>query len=778
LANVTTSTISNWLHSSGFPAEVSSFVGRRHEVAEVKRLLSGSRLVTLTGPGGVGKSRLAARVALTVRRAFPDGAWLVELADLENPELLVAETIEALSIHDHSARPEIEALTEHLRGKRALVILDNCEHLLDPCAALTETLLCAAPELRILTTSREPLRIAGEQTFAVPTMSLPAAGPGHRPRPPASSDAVRLFAERAEAVLPGFAVTEANQEAVEQICRLLDGIPLGIEMAVVRLRSLSVQELLSRLDDRFGLLTAGSRTAVPRHRTLRALIDWSYGLCTAQERLLWQRASVFSGSLDLEAAEAVCDGQGIAREEVIDLVTGLVDKSILIREDHLGAVRYRLLETVRQYGRERLVASGAEADLRRRHRDWYRDLVVRADQEWFGPRQVAWFTRLRLEHGNIRAALDGCLSKADGTECGLTIATALRLYWIAAGLLHEGRRWFDALLIADEAPTALRADALALNAKLAVFQSDFTAAESMIDKSRALAFQAGDTAVLAEVGYLSGVVAYVSQDWRKAVPYLTEALDLYRQVNSPMGVGFSLMSLAWTYSFLGDSDRATALFEECMKLCEPRSEHYLRPYVMCYFGLELWRQGDTTRAVEMECQSIRLKHPFDDRLGTAMSVEILAWITADEGDYERAARLLGALEEIWRSVGGPVLRYMAGYHDECEALVREHLGRTRFNTVFREGARLTFDQVVGHVLEERTPAARPPMAARLAPLTRRETEVARLVAEGKNNKEIAGALLIAQRTAEGHIEHILSKLGFNSRTQIAVWFAQQDRASA
>ncbi|WP_345444760.1 ATP-binding protein, partial [Actinoallomurus vinaceus] len=350
------------------PAEVTSFVGRRHEVAEVKRLLSVSRLVTLTGPGGVGKTRLAGRVGALLRRAFADGVWLVELADLANPDLLVPAVCEALRIRDHSARPAVEVLIDHLRDAQALVILDNCEHLVPECAVLVEALLRSAPRLRVLATSRQPLGVGSEQSLSVPTLPVTSDGDVGV----VAGDAVRLFAERAEAVVPGFVVTEDNREAVERICRRLDGLPLGIELAAVRLRALSVQQLLARLDDRFRLLTSGSRAVLPRHQTLRALIDWSYGLCTEAERSVWARISVFSGGLDLEAAEQVCVGDGIAREDMLDLVGGLVDKSVLVREEHPGTVRYRLLETIRQYGRERLIASGTEHLVQQRHRDYYR----------------------------------------------------------------------------------------------------------------------------------------------------------------------------------------------------------------------------------------------------------------------------------------------------------------------------------------------------------------------------------------------------------------------
>ncbi|MEU9843096.1 NB-ARC domain-containing protein, partial [Actinomadura sp. NPDC048032] len=339
------------------PAEATSFVGRSRESAEVKRLLSASRLVTLTGAGGVGKTRLAGRTATSLEREFPDGVWMVELANLDEPELLTTTVMEVLKIRDWSGRPPLEALIENLRDKHMLVVLDNCEHLHNACAFLAENLLRSASGLRILATSQQVLGIAGEQTLPVPPLPLDQRTSHRNAATPRATEAAELFADRARAVLPEFTLTEANQEAVELICRRLDGLPLAIEMAAARLRGLSVEQVLERLDDRFRLLTRGSRAELPRHQTLQALMDWSHQLCDQQERSVWAGMSVFSGGCDLEAVEEVCSGKGVERADVVDVVAALVEKSIVSREEQAGRVRYRLLETLRQYGRERLVDS-------------------------------------------------------------------------------------------------------------------------------------------------------------------------------------------------------------------------------------------------------------------------------------------------------------------------------------------------------------------------------------------------------------------------------------
>ncbi|WP_327321965.1 LuxR C-terminal-related transcriptional regulator [Streptomyces sp. NBC_01210] len=762
------------------PAEVTSFVGRRHEVAEVRNRLSGSRLVTLTGVGGVGKTRLASHVAAEVRSAFADGVWLVELAGLENSELLTQTVAEALEIRDHSSRGPLDILTEHLRDKRTLVILDNCEHLLPQCAVLADSLLRSAPDLKILATSRQVLGLPYEHTLAVPTLGLPSTGkPRLSLKSLARCDAVRLFTERAGAVLPGFSVTEANREAVERICRQLDGIPLGIELAVVRLRALSVQQLLERLDDRFQLLTAGSRAVLPRHQTLRALIDWSYVLCTGQERLLWARASVFTGGFDLEAAEEICSGDGISREEVLDVVTGLVDKSVLLREEPHSTVRYRLLDTLRQYGREQLVAAGQTAPLQRRHRDYYRRLAAEARAELFGPSQVAWFARLHLEHTNLRTALEQSFAEPGEAETGLSMASDLLYHWITSYYLGEGRRWLDEGLAVCTEPNQVRARALWTNSWLAVIQSETAAAAAMLEESGKLGKQLADESVVAYTALYSGMIAMYRGDAESAIGLYEDAVARHQAVNDPVGLALALIRLSLVHSFLGDSPRAIAFGEESLRVCDTYGEGWHRAYTTMALGIEVWRQGDARRAAELEKASLIFNRSLDDPLGVGVNLEVLAWIAATEEQYERAARLLGVLQTVWQAIGAPLSGYghLVKYHDECESRTSQALGATAFRAAVRKGSRLSYGEALGYALEEHLAAEPSGEDERPSPLTRRETEIARLVAQGLSNKEIAATLVIAQRTAEGHIEHILSKLGFTSRAQVAVWVFEHDRAA-
>ncbi|TMR07039.1 LuxR family transcriptional regulator [Nonomuraea turkmeniaca] len=782
MTTVTTSASRGQHNSGGLPAEVTSFVGRRQEVAEVRQLLSVSRAVTLTGAGGVGKTRLALRVAHEVRRAFRDGVWLVELAALENPGMLARAVAETLEIRDHSTDPPLQVLADHLRDKQTLVILDNCEHLVDECAVLADTLLRAAPELRIMATSRHVLGIASEHAVPVTPLPLPD-GDGAPLETLTQTDAVQLFTERARAVLPSFAVTDDNRDVVTGIIRRLDGLPLGIELAAVRLRALSAEQLLERLDDRFRLLTGGSRAVLPRHQTLRALIDWSHALCSEEERLLWHRASVFAGSLDLEGAETVCSGTGIDREDVLDLVIGLVDKSVLIREDHPGGVRYRMLDTLRQYGRERLCERGEEARLRRRHRAYYRDLAGRARAEVFGPEQVAWFNRLQLEHANLRSALDGWLATPADAAIGLSVATDLLYHWITSYYLGEGRAWLERGLAAVTSPDDVRGRALWAGGWLAVIQADLPAARAMLEECHRIGERLGDESLLGYAELFTGMVAMFQERPRDAIVSYEHALERHRGTGDPVGLALSLIRLSLARSFVGESDAAIDAAEQALKVCDAHGDGWHKAYTMMALGVEVWRQGDLPRATELERQSLAFNRSLGDLLGVGITIEVLAWIAATQGLHERAGRLLGVLETVWSLVGAPLSGYghLAGYHEECQARVREALGEAAFAAAVRRGARLPYEEAVAYALQEDKPGGPDPKEApeargEQAALTRREREIAQLVAQGMTNKEIAASLVIAQRTAEGHIEHILTKLGFNSRSQIAVWVGEQARA--
>ncbi|MFG1864455.1 ATP-binding protein [Microbispora bryophytorum] len=771
---------------------MTSFVGRRRELAEIRRLLSASRLVTLTGVGGVGKTRLALRAAAEQRRAF-DSVWLVDLSTVTDPAL-VAETVTAtMGVRDESAPCPMDALEQVLSSQRTLLVLDNCEHLRDACAVLADRLLRAAPELRILATSRQSLGITGEHQMKICPLPVPEPDRPLSRRSLELYDGISLLTERAAAVLPGFTVTEDNQEAVVELCRQLDGIPLAIELAAVRLRVLSVNALVERLRDRYRMLTGGSSAAVPRQQTLHALVDWSFQLLPGAERTLWTRMSIFPSHFDLDAVEAVCTGGGIERDDVLDLLDALLDKSLLLREELSGTVRYRMLDTLREFGRKRL--GGPERrSLQRRHRDHYLLLARQAAAEWFGPHQFLWSRRLDLEQAHLRAAMDFCLQEPCETETGLLMALSLTdPCWLANAYYNEGRHWLDRMLWAAPEPTVLRALALCADAELVFTQGDTDRGRHLLAESRALAERLGDPGALAQTSLIAGMAEHYCGDYAKATPLLERAVVEEEAVGNLSGLLIALITLAASVGYLGDRPRATELFERALALTEAHGECSGRAWVHTIFAIHLWQGGENARALDMARGSLLLARDLGDRMNIATNLEVIAWVETCEGRHPRAARLLAVSEEIGRSVGMAPCRdkRFAEFHERCLASLRGSLGDRALSREVRRGNRLTTDEAIEEALGERaeggpahadeavaeawpTPPGGPATAVSAvepSPLTRREQEIAELIAQGRSNKEIASALVISQRTVEGHVEHTLDKLGFASRAQIAAWMA-------
>lgn len=431
------------------PASLTSFVGREHELTEVRELLRHTRLLTLTGTGGVGKTRLALEAARTVTDEYPDGVWLVELAALTDPVVVPQAVATVLGVREQPGQAVADALGDGLGTRRMLLVLDNCEHLVDACAALVDMVLRAAPKVHVLATSREALRVVAETVYRVPSLGLPTEQWVPSPDRLTAYEAVLLFVERARAACPGFGVTDENSRAVLDVCQRLDGIPLALELAAARLRHLAVEQLAARLHDRFRLLTAGSRTALPRQQTLRATLEWSFDLLTEEERVLFRRLAVFAGGFSLAAAEAICAGEGIAEEQVLDLVAGLVDQSLVLTEEQHGDVRYRLLETVRQYGQEQLDAAGETTALRRRYRDWYVALAEQACQGLRERHPAIWLQTIEREQDNLRALLQTSTTATNAAEARRSLWEVLWRYWELRGHA-EGMLLADRYLLADE----------------------------------------------------------------------------------------------------------------------------------------------------------------------------------------------------------------------------------------------------------------------------------------------------------------------------------------
>ncbi|MEV7776174.1 AAA family ATPase [Kitasatospora sp. NPDC086791] len=693
------------------PAEVTGFVGRRRELAELADLLTAARLVTVTGPGGVGKSRLALRAAARAGGVFPDGAWLVEVAPVQDPLLLGHALLEALRLTDGTARPPLDVLTERLAGRRLLLVLDGCEHLVEACAELADALLRALPGLRLLATSRTALRASGEHLLTLAPLPVgplptgpPPVGP---PAPGALPDAVRLFADRARAVLPSFEVTEANAEAVGLLCRRLDGIPLALELAAGRLRALSVEQITARLDDRFRLLTGGSRTALPRHRTLRTTIGWSHELCSVQERLLWARLSVFAGGFDLEAAEYVCAGEGIEPEDVLDLVDELVAKSVVLREDSAFGVRFRLLDTLREYGGHWLRATGEEPRLLRRHRDWYLGVATWGEVEWFGPRQAETAERTELAHPNLRAALEFCLAEPGEEQLALLLAGTLWFYWVGCGHLGEGRHWLDRALALDRAPTEARAKALWVTGYTATLQGDLEAARPVLEECRRQALDTGDDRALAYAVHRQGCAALIGDDPDRAAELFEEALWHYRTIGElNSNVVMAMLELGLAHLFQGDPDSGELWFGQARELCEEHGEQWAYAYVLYATAYSHWLDGavQPARALAREC--VRLNHLFHDLLGIVLGIDLLALLETEPtgpgepGDLREARVLQGAAHRIWRTVGTPFLgsRNFFGTHQECAERARAGLAVQEYRESYEAGSRLDLDEAVSRAL--------------------------------------------------------------------------------
>ncbi|WP_241681533.1 regulator [Streptomyces sp. CB01881] len=680
---------------------MTSFVGRQEELTSLAGMLATARLVTVTGPGGVGKSRLALRAAARAAGAFPDGTWLVEVAPVQDPLLLGHAALEALRLTDGTARAPLDILTEQLAGRRLLIVLDGCEHLVEVCAELADTLLRAVPGLRVLATSRAPLRSPGEHLLTLAPLPVGRVGPGTVP------DAVRLFADRARAVLPSFEVTAATAEGIAQLCRRLDGIPLAVELAAGRLRALSVEQITARLDDRFRLLTGGARTALPRHQTLRTTIGWSHELCTVQERLLWARLSVFAGSFDLEAAEYVCAGDGLEPDELLDLLSELVAKSVVLREESAFGVRFRLLDTLREYGGHWLRGAGGEQRLLRRHRDWYLGVATWGEVEWFGPRQAETAGRTGLAHANLRAALEFCLAEPGEEQLALLLAGTLWFYWVGCGHLGEGRHWLDRALALAPEPTEARAKALWVTGYMATLQGDLVAARPALEECRRQAQETGDDRALAYAVHRQGCAALIGDEPARAAELFEEALWHYRTIGElNSNVLMAMFELGIAYLFQGDQESGELWLGQVRELCEEHGEQWAYAYGLYALAYSHWLNGEVRPARAQARESVRLNHLFRDLLGIVLAIDLLALLETEPvgpgepGDLREARVLQGAAHRIWQAVGKPFFgsRTFNGPHRDCEDRARAGLTEQEFADSFDRGTRLDLDAAVRRAL--------------------------------------------------------------------------------
>jgi predicted ATPase/class 3 adenylate cyclase len=674
---------------NNLPRGLTSFIGREREIAEIKRLLAGTRLLTLVGIGGAGKTRLALQVVGDVMNDYTHGAWLVRLAVVTDPAMVVHAAAAALGLREDGVRPLLETLTEHLRTRHLILILDNCEHLVTAVADLVESLLAAAPRLRILCTSREALSIIGEVPWRVPSLTL--ADP--RRLPPIeqvrAAEAIRLFRDRAAAVAPGFEITDANAAAAAKICARLDGIPLAIELAASRVKVLTVDQIAQRLDDRFQLLSGGSRTALPRHRTLRAAMDWSYDLLTPQEAAVLRSLAVFSDGCTLEAAESVCACNTAARQEVLDILARLVDKSLVIVEEDGREVRYRLLEIVGQYALDRLVEAGEASTVRARHAAWVLHMLEGAVPHLHGPEQALWLDRIALEHDNARSAMEWAIDRGDG-ETALRIACALWWFWIVRGSTSEGCDWLMRGAAIYPARTRLRAEVLARAALLAFFSGSVSGAERIAQEGLELAREIGAESLVAlALGALS-LVAGVGGDHRRATALARESREIYRSHGEEWSEASVSTALGLSLYSEGDAAGARSVTEEALAQFRQLGDVWGIAFAQRLLGLFARTAGDYEAAAAHHQQSLELNQALGYRWGVGASLLTMALVPLRQGDYAKAAGLLEEALVQLRAIGdntgiAETLYYLAltSYYR-----VDEHGARTRLEESLAEFSKI------------------------------------------------------------------------------------------
>ncbi len=791
------------------PVEVSAFVGRTDELGTLAELLRAGRHVTVTGPGGVGKTRLALRAAAEVADRYPDGICLVELSELPrlpgpagdgtDAGLLPTTVARSLGLRGHDPRAAHAAVLDHLRGKRLLLILDTCEHLAPACSRFAAQLLRTADEVAILTTSRQPLHIPGEQVLRLGPLPVPAIG-----RDPAQGDAVELFAKRAAAALPGFALTDANRPDVIRLCRRLDGIPLAVELAAVRARALPLAELAERLEARFSVLTGARRGTAARHQTLRAAIEWSYGLCTEAEQTVWNRLSVFAGPFDLAAARDVAACPQVPGDRVGDVLAGLVDKSVVLPPGapHAPAARFRLLGSEREYAAERLAQSGQEAECRRRHARRCLTMARSLSRHLLADDQAARLRGLRAEHADVSAVLAyGFAADDPGWDRDATrLVAALFPYWLMSGLLREGIHWQDAALARFREPSAGRANALANRATLGAMLG-FPESPAHAREAITVGTRVGDDWAQAR-GYLALQLAL---GLRSAYPQAVEAADEARRRLTALGADVALrcldVQLAQTHQIGGNLAAAAAAGRRALAGLGP-GERWLHGHVRIVSALALYRQpGRQTECARAAGEALRAMRDLSNPIGEASALDVLGWLAADAGRCQRAAWLLGAAQARWlradgRQSGNAV---MAGHHKRSADAAARALGPDWYAELHARGAGLPRDQVVefavaggdalpggprpGVVSLPRRPllgvpeppancadvVRRPLGRPDAEELTGREREIAALAALGLPNRDIAARLFISRRTVDAHINHIFAKLGLSSRVQLANW---------
>jgi non-specific serine/threonine protein kinase len=763
------------------PTPVSSFIGREQATSEVRGLIQVNRLVSITGPPGIGKTRLALQVARGLQAAQTDGVALAELASVGEPGLVEHTVAAALGVQEHRGRALSEAIAEQVANQAALLVLDNCEHLIQACAELVAYLLARCPQLRVLATSRQSLGLIGETTYRLTPLEVPVETDDLAQI--TSREAVRLLLDRARSVQPGFDVTPASASAVARICRQVDGIPLAIELTAAWIQALGIQELATRLEDRFGALTSGNRAAPERHQTLRNAVAWSYELLTESERKLFQRLAVFAGGWTLQAAELVAaeeddarpdpDAQmdRIARAEVLVLLASLVDKSLVVFQDLPEGGRYSMLETLRQYAAERLAESGQGRPVQERHRLWCMNLAEEGEREIWHADQVAWVHRLVREQDNMRSALRWTLDGGVDPDPGLRMASALGRYWDTRGDLREGIRWLrDVLALPTVRPrTPGWGRAMTALGYLTSVQGNSEESVQLLDESLGYWRELGEPRALAVALFFRGLAVSWPRFDLASLSFFEQSLKLSR-IRGPRWITyFSLITLGEAARVQGDYPLAESLLNESLSLEEIEGERHGASFTLNALGLLALRQAEMPRAEAYALRALSAAAELDSRHQMVMALDTLASVAAASGNPRRAARLFGAADATRAIIGDFAYATARPDREHGKAAARAQLGQAGFEQECALGGELTLDQAVAEARLVALPTPRPPTASRGRPvsLTEREREVLRLVADGVTNQQIAARLIVSEATVKRHLDNVFAKLGVSSRTAAA-----------
>jgi predicted ATPase/DNA-binding CsgD family transcriptional regulator len=774
-------------------------VGREREIAEVERGLASTRLLTLTGAGGSGKTRLALEAARDLADAYPDGVWLVELAPLSEGTLVAKEVAEALGVPERPAQPLADTLAEVLRDRELLLLVDNCEHLLEATARLVDRLLDSCPHLSILATSREAIGVEGEVRWLVPPLSVPEDGSS--PEELEGYESVRLFVERARGRDSSFSLSPQNARAVTEICGRLEGIPLAIELAAARVGALSLKEISKRLGGSLDLLTRGGRTAEPRQRTLKGALDWSHELLSEPEKVLFRRLSVFAGGWTLNTAETVASGDGVEEGEILDLLSGLVEKSLALAEGQEGSgVRYRMLEPIKQYAKEKLEQGGESGTVRRRHADFFLALAEEARPELRGPEDKKWLERLEREHDNMRAALSFAL-EAGQTELALRLAGVLGTFWYMHSHSDEGRKWLEAALAAlywlafdrwdhDRAQEVSR-EAMRLSAEAQIegalaaslrimsagpswVRGDYERGRELLEEGLRIGREAGDRVIVAEALMQLAVTAWGMGDIERGNEIYREGIELCREAGYAFRLPDFLFSLGYQLLLEGDYEGGAALNEEAIAICREHGYKRSLNFALDNLGWAALLQGDHARARSFYEESLVVSKELGDKACASESLDGMACIAASEGEAGRSASLFGAAEALRETLSEAVAFQHtpeeAAWREPSRARARSRLGERAWEDTLSEGRAMGLKEAIEYALSPEEPSAttaateqsftsEPP-----AGLTSREVEVLGLVATGMTNAQVAERLYLSPRTVQRHLNSVYHKIGVGSRT--------------